>query len=149
MRRGFGLITAIVIMITVATLMTLMIGLSSTSVKVTMDIYLKEQAELLSRSATEFALLAISGHNNSVDCIQNINISYPEGANPTHDANITIWYIGSGLPAACTNVLPFANNIATNESNLTVLIDTVITVNQVNTGITEPIRVHRRTLQKP
>ena len=147
MRRGFGLITAIVIMITVATLMTLMIGLSSTSVKVTLDLYLKEQAELLSRSATEYALLAISGHENNVSCIENINIAYPE-TNPTHEANVTIWYLGRGLPvASCDNVL--SNSIDTNESNLTVIIDTVVSVNQVNTGITEPIRVHRRTIQKP
>lgn len=146
MRRGFGLITAIVIMITVATLMTLMLGLSSTSVKTTLDIYLKEQAELLSRSATEYALLAISGHDNSVDCIENINIAYPE-TNPTHEANVTIWYIGNGIPATCLNIL--ANNIDTNESNLTVIIDTIVSVNQANTGITEPIRVHRRTIQKP
>ena len=145
MRRGFGLITAIVIMITVATLMTLMIGLSSTSVKVTLDLYLKEQAELLSRSATEYALLAISGHENNVSCIENINIAYPQ-TNPTHEANVTIWYLGSGLPS-CKNVL--SNSIDTNESNLTVIIDTVVSVNQVNTGITEPIRVHRRTIQKP
>ena len=146
MRRGFGLITAIVIMITVATLMTLMIGLSSTSVKVTLDLYLKEQAELLSRSATEYALLAISGHDNSVNCIQNINIAYPQ-TNPTHEANVTIWYLGSGLPASCNNVL--SNSIDTNESNLTVIIDTVVSVNQANSGVTEPIRVHRRTIQKP
>ena len=146
MRRGFGLITAIVIMITVATLMTLMIGLSSTSVKVTLDLYLKEQAELLSRSATEYALLAISGHENNVSCIENINIAYPQ-TNPTHEANVTIWYLGSGLPALCTNVL--SNSIDTNESNLTVIIDTVVSVNQANTGVTEPIRVHRRTIQKP
>jgi len=147
MRRGFGLITAIVIMITVATLMTLMIGLSSTSVKVTLDLYLKEQAELLSRSATEYALLAISGHENNVSCIENINIAYPQ-TNPTHEANVTIWYLGSGLPlASCNNVL--SNNIDTNESNLTVIIDTVVSVNQANSGVTEPIRVHRRTIQKP
>ncbi|HIP03244.1 MAG TPA: type II secretion system protein [Campylobacterales bacterium] len=146
MRRGFGLITAIVIMITVATLMTLMIGLSSTSVKVTLDLYLKEQAELLSRSATEYALLAISGHENNASCIENINISYPK-TSPTHEANITIWYIGNGIPITCSNIL--VNNIETNESNLTVIIDTVVSVNLNNTGITEPIRVHRRTIQKP
>jgi hypothetical protein len=146
MRKGFGLITAIIIMITVATLMALMIGLSSTSVKVTMDLYLKEQAELLARSATEYALLAVSGHPNSVDCIENINMNYPEN-NPTHEANVTIFYIGNGIPLSCGNIL--ANDINTSESNLTVIIDTVVSVNQVNTGITEPIRVHRRTIQKP
>jgi len=147
MRRGFGLITAIVILITVSTLMTLMIGLSGNSVKSTMDLYLKEQAELLARSATEYAILAISGHDNSIDCIKNINIRYPQNS-PTHEANISILYMGSNIPATCApNIL--ANDVDTNESNLTVIIDTVVSVNIANTGITEPIRVHRRTLQKP
>jgi type II secretory pathway component PulK len=147
MRRGFGLITAIVILITVATLMTLMMGLSSSSVKSTLDIYLKEQAELLARSATEYALLAISGHDNSVDCIKNINIRYPQNS-PTHEANVTILYMGNNIPLACApNIL--SNSVDTNESNLTVIIDTVVSVNRANTGITEPIRIHRRTLQKP
>lgn len=145
MRRGFSLVTAIVILITVATLMTLMMSLSSTSVKTTMDLYLKEQAELLARSATEYALLAISGHDNSNNCIETINISYPE-SDPTHDANVSIMYIGEGIQN-CTPVL--ANDINTSESNLTVIIDTVVSVNQANTGVTEPIRVHRRTIQKP
>ncbi len=146
MRRGFGLITAIVIMITVATLMTLMIGLSSTSVKVTLDLYLKEQAELLSRSATEYALLAISGHENNISCIQNINIGYPK-SKPTHEANVTILYLGDGIVNCTDHIL--SNKVETNESNLTVIIDTVVSVNQQNTGISEPIRVHRRTIQKP
>jgi len=147
MRRGFGLITAIIIMVTVATLMTLMIGLSSGGVKVTMDIYLKEQAEILARSATEYALLAISGHDNSKNCIEKINITYPNSANPTHEANLTIYYMGRDIPFTCKNIL--ANDINTSESNMTVIIDAVVSVNQVNTGITEPIRVHRRTIQKP
>lgn len=145
MRKGFGLITAIIILITVSTLMALMMSLSSTSVKVTMDLYLKEQAELIARSATEYALLAISGHDNSQNCIQNINMNYPSSS-PTHEANVTIWYIGSGI-TNCSNVL--ANDINTSESNLTVIIDTVVSVNQANTQITEPIRIHRRTIQKP
>ncbi len=143
-RKGFGLITAIVVMITVATLMTLMMSLSSSSVKTTVDVYLKEQSELLARSATEYALLAISGHNNSNNCIQNIDIGYPE-ANPTHEANLTIWYIGTSIPNCAGSILD--NNITTPESNLTAIIDVV--VNVVAPGITEPIRVHRRTIQKP
>ena len=145
MRKGFGLITAIIIMITVSTLMTLMISLSSTTVKTTLDLYLKEQAEILARSATEFALLAISGHENNASCIENINIRYPEVAT-THEANVTIWYLGKGI-VNCNNIL--ANNVETNESNMTVIIDVKVSVNQTNTGITEPISVYRRTIQKP
>lgn len=127
--------------------MSLMVNLSSSSVKTTLDVYLKEQAELLARGATEYALLAISGHNNSANCIQTINIAYPEGADNTHDINMSLTYIGRNMPNCVNNMLH--NNIATQESNITVIIDTVVSVNQANTGISEPIRVHRRTIQKP
>ena len=147
MRRGFGIITAIIILVTVATLMTLMMSLSSTSVKTTLDLYLKEQAEILTRSATEYALLAISAHDNSINCVKNININYPSAIEPTHEINVTILYIGNSIPNCAGHIL--TNTIDTNESNLTVIIDTVVSVNKANTGISEPIRVHRRTIQKP
>jgi hypothetical protein len=147
MRRGFGLITAIIILVAVATLMSLMVVLSSASLKHTTDIYLKEQAELLARSAVEYTLLAISGHDNNNSCIENVNISYPNSATPTHEANVTVYYFFKGAPANCNHVL--VNNIATKESNLTALIDVKVSVDMNNTGITEPIVIHRRTIQKP
>ncbi len=133
-------------MVTVAVLMALMVNLSSSSVKTTLDVYLKEQAELLARGATEYALLAISGHPNGINCIQNINIAYPQAVDNTHDINISLSYIGDSMPN-CANMLD--NAIATPESNITVIIDTVVSVNQANTLISEPIRIHRRTIQKP
>ncbi len=147
MRKGFTLLTAIIIMITIATLMGLMISLSTTGVKSTTDIYLKEQANLLTRSATEYALLAISGHDNTQNCVEHIHIDYPDATAPTHEANITIWYMGRNLPAACHHIL--ANDINRTESNLTAIVDVKVWVNRANTGITEPIVIHRRTIQKP
>jgi hypothetical protein len=145
MRKGFSLITAIIIMMTVSLLMTMMVSLSNVTVKTTTDIYLKEQAELLARSATEYALLAVSGHDNHQSCIEKIDMLYPNAATPTHEMNVTLWYMGSGL-ANCGHLLD--NNLSTPESNLTAIVDVVVTVDQNNTGITEPIRLHRRTLQK-
>ncbi len=147
MRKGFGLLVAILIMMSVAVLMTLMISYSTSSVKATIDLYLKEQAEILARNATEFTLLAISGHNNRVNCIEKIKINYPNSSNPTHHADVNIWYIGNGIPTTCTHILE--NNISTSDSNLTAVIDVVVSVDQNKTGITEPIRLHRRTIQKP
>ena len=154
MRRGFGLITAIIILVVVSTLMTVMISLSATSVKQTTDIYFKEQAELLARSAVEFGLLAISGHENNVSCIENINITYPDNANPTHEANLTFYYIFEGTkyagePATCGIGHILDNNIETNQSHLTTMIDVRVSVRQDITGISEPIVIHRRTIQKP
>ena len=142
MRRGFTLLSAIFLMVLVATLMVLSFSLSTQTAKQTGDIYLQEQGQLLARSATEFALLAISGHDNSKDCIENINLNYPKGA-PVFDINMTLYYIGNGLP--CNHLL--ANDIETAESNGTVLIDTI--VSYTDPGTNETVRFHRRTIQKP
>jgi len=144
MRRAFSLITAIFIILIISTLMMLMLSLSAQSAKQTTDIYLKEQAELLARSATEFAILAISGHerNSTSKCVEKIDIQYPKN-DPTFDINVSLLYIGNNLPCTPTNILN--NGIATDDSNGTVIIDTVVTTLQSD----EPIRFHRRTIQKP
>ena len=143
MRKGFGLITAIIILVVVSVLMTLMISLSATSVKQTSDLYFKEQAELLARSAVEYGLLAISGHENNVSCIENVNITYLD----TYEANLTMYYIYKGAPVACNNVLE--SNISTKESNITTMIDVRVAVIQSVAGNSEPIVIQRRTIQKP
>ena len=137
-RKGFGLITAIIIMMVIAILMSLTMGLSSTTVKHTTDVYLKEQAKLLLRSSVEYALLAISGHDNSGDCVESVTINYPQ-----FTSNVDIWYMGRGIPAGCNKIL--ANNIQTDDSNYTAIIDVTVTTN----ASTEPITLHRRTIQKP
>ncbi len=148
MRRGFGLLTAIIIVVTVSFLMLAMTKLTTSSVKTTSDIYLKAQAELLLKSATEYAMLAISGHDNSQSCVEHINITYPNQDKPTHEMNLTIYYIYAGVaPNNCNSVLE--DNISTRESNLTVIIDTVVSVDKNNTGATEDIVLTRRTIQKP
>jgi len=142
MKKGFSLLTALIFLILVATISTLAITLSTLSTKQTTDIYLKSQAELLLRSGTEFAMLAISGTDyNSTNCNDNtINMTY----NKTYDINISIFYIGSGL-GVCSKVL--ANDINTSDSNRTVIINTTVSTRPDIT--TEPIRLFRRTIQKP
>ncbi|BDY13501.1 type IV pilus modification PilV family protein [Hydrogenimonas cancrithermarum] len=144
MRRGFTLLSAIFLMLLVATLMVLAFSLSSQTKRQTGDIYMQEQAQLLARSATEFALLAISGHDNRIDCIERINLRYPQGA-PIYDINMSLHYIGNGLPCNPSHLL--ANDIATAESNGTVLIDTFVSYTDPENN--ETIRFHRRTIQKP
>ncbi|HIP44515.1 MAG TPA: type II secretion system protein [Sulfurospirillum arcachonense] len=142
MRKGFSLLTAIVFLVLVATISVLALTLSTQSAKQTTDIFLKAQAELLLRSGTEFAMLAMSGADyNATKCLNNVNISY----NGTHDINITLSYLGSGLPASCTSRL--ANDVATDESNRTVIIDTW--VRTIDGIVSEPIVMHRRSIQKP
>lgn len=145
MRRGFSLITALIFLILIATISALSISLSTQSVKVTSDIFLKSQAELLSKSATEYAILAMSGHDYTANCLESINMRYPENTNYTHEANVTITYIGNNLTCNANAIL--SNALDTNDSNRTVIIDTVVSTNPAIS--TEPIRIHRRTIQKP
>jgi len=127
MRKGFSLITALVFMILVATLGALALSLSTTSLKQTSDLYLREQAELLALSATEYALLAISAHNFSTNCLNTINSTYTaDGTTTLFDINISLYYLGNGLPANCMkpsgSINAVSSNIDTNDSNRTVII---------------------------
>lgn len=151
MRRGFSMLTAIIFLILIATISALSIALSSQATKQTSDLFLRSQAELLAKSATEYTLLAISGHelNTTSGCLNSINSQYPQaGANATFDINITISYLGNGLAAASgNNCNILSDTIMTSDSNQTVIIDTI--VSSISGISTEPIRIHRRTIQKP
>jgi len=140
MRKGFSLLTAIIFLVLVATISTLALTLSTQTVKQTTDIFLKTQAELLAKSSTEYAILAMSGHDYSADCLENINSTY----DGVFDINISIMYIGNNLPAGCAQL---GTDIVTNDSNRTVIIDTVVTSKDTITS--ENIRIHKRTIQKP
>jgi len=139
MRKGFSLLTAILFLVLVATISVLALSLSTQSAKQTTDIFLKTQAELLAKSSTEYALLAMSGHDYSANCLNKIDAEY----NDMFDVNISLQYIGSGL-TGCTQL---GSDISTSDSNRTVIIDTVVTTKA--TIAQEVIRIHRRTIQKP
>ncbi len=144
-RNGFSLLTAIIFLVIVSTIAMLALSLSSQSAKQTTDSYLKVESELLAKSATEYAIMAISGHNFAIDCMERINIRYPEQTNYTHEINISISYLGNGLPCNASHILD--NNLSTSDSNRTVIIDTIVTTNPDLSP--EPVRLHRRTIQKP
>jgi len=140
MRKGFSLLTAILFLVLVATISVLALNLSTQSAKQTIDIFLKTQAEILAKSSTEYALLAMSGHDYNSTCLNKIDAEH----NDMFDINITIQYIGSGLPVGCTQL---GSDITTSDSNRTVIIDTIV---QSKDSISnEPIRFHKRTIQKP
>lgn len=151
-RRGFAMIMAIVLLIVISTIMAVSISMSTTTTARTTNEYLHEQAMLLTSSATEYAVLAISGHDRigRDNCINEINAVYPNAINPMFDINITMQYVGFGSIGVnaddCIDY-PGLENIATAETNGTVLMDvTVTSSNELN--LTEPIRYERRTLQK-
>ena len=145
------MIIAIAFLLLTAVLMVIMINMTAQTTKRTGDIYFQEQAHLLAKSATEFALLAISGHNRAGgNCLTSINAEYPAaGAGSIFDINTTIRYIGlASLGGTCDGTDSLIDTISTPESNGTIIVDTYVTTS-ANVNLTEPIRFHRRTMQKP
>jgi len=155
-RRGFGLITAIVLLVLIATVGTMILSIATTSSKKATDDYQRIQAEMLARSATEFAVMRVQGfdRNNGGKCLENLDIN----ASP-FDVNVTINYLLKGnKPANCANTNIFASadvntpEVADSDLSGTVILDVVVTEQMPSDQSTwnkEPIRIHKRTIQKP
>lgn len=139
------MIMAIFFMILIATLLTYMLGSTAETAKRTTNSYLNEQAQLMAKSAVEYAILRVSGVNRAGGCMSGFNANYPSAANPILDINVSISYYGLG--AGCVIGVATAPLIQTAESNGTMLIDVYVSDNKA-LKLTEPIRYHRRTLQK-
>jgi type II secretory pathway component PulK len=147
-RSGFAMIMAIFFMIIIATLLTYMLSMTTETANRTTNTYVNEQAQLLAKSATEYAVLRVSGVTRSnTNCVNSFNAQYPNSTAPIFDINVSIQYFGFGNFAACNNIV---NTISTSESNGTMLIDVYVTSTTGVGGLNlnEPIRYHRRTLQK-
>ncbi|MBD3800734.1 MAG: type II secretion system protein [Campylobacterales bacterium] len=151
-RGGFALITAVALMLLISILLLKMLAFTADTQQRTVNDYLVEQAILLTYSATEYAVLAISGRNRADGCITTVNATYPEnGADKIFDITTTIRYVWSSdqldsLPPSCKNAALYTQ-VSTPESNGAALIDVVVT-SATDLRLDEPIRFHRRTLQK-
>ena len=155
-RKGIALFTAIAFLLIVATIMAIMLSMTALTTKRGVDIFFEEQAHLLAKSATEHALLAISGHEHNVttQCINSINSNYlvDGGGNAVYQIQTNIRYFGldayGGTCAGNNSITDGGLPIYTPESNGTIIIDVNVTVPTLQTQA-EPVRFHRRTMQKP
>jgi hypothetical protein len=142
-RNGMALIMAIAVIVIIATIMTLSLSLTATTSKKTTDLYLYEQSVLLSKSATEYALLKIA--ENAPCTYRGGNFTY----NSIYDINISVSYVYNDA-STCTDLTPdgpLYTTVETDEQNGSVLIDVSVGVNN-STVTTEPIRYFRRSIQK-
>ena len=151
MRSGVAMIMAIGFLVVIAGIMAIMMNMSSLANKRSEHIYFTEQAQLLAKSATEFALLAISGHNRAGEsCVQTVTSTYP-AVNPFFNIATTIRYIGLNPVTAGSScqLNSYVNVINTTQSAGTVLIDVTVTSIDASLNIGNTIAYHRRTIQKP
>lgn len=94
MKKGFSLILAIIFILLVASIGALSMAISSSSAKTSVNLFIHEQAKLLADGAAEYAIMKVQQNNFADTCVDEIEINYPNGTNPTFKANISITYIG-------------------------------------------------------
>ena len=146
MRKGIAMIMAIAVIVIIATIMALYLALTTQTTKRTTDLYLYEQAVLLSQSAAEYGMLKASQQNPC--SLNELNFSYPN-SNPIYDVNISMQYIsfaGTSCDGNATHAHIKYTTVTDPESDGTALMDITVST---KTGIaTEPIRYFRRSIQK-
>ena len=145
MRRAFGLPQVLMILLFIGGIVTVTMKYASLGAKHYADSYTREQAELFMQSATEAALLRISAYDRSGGtCMKTFTLASSDGR---FDANVTVerYYLADGT--TCSNV-PYTP-IQTEESNGMVSLRVIVASNDANAKILHPIRLERRSLQRP
>jgi len=172
MRKAFSMITAIFLIVIMATVALLVFNLSGKMVKSTTMQYRQEQAAFLARSYTELAILAVINHDRNAttpDCVQTINgvvnglvpggaVSGSSTGGSGYDVTSTVRYIGNNLPCSAANVLnsamPLTQDYNTtspekSDSVAAIVVDVYVRYKDPAVGAAAPwITFHRRTLQK-
>jgi len=141
-KSGFAMIMAIASIVVIAGIMALSLSMNTLSAKKTTDIYLYEQAQLYTKSATQYALLQIASQGPCSP--KNINTTF--GANAIGDSN-NIYNVNINLLYVYNK--PCGNDflqVTTPEQNGSVLID--ITITTSSNVSSEPLRITKRTIQK-
>ncbi|MEA3522543.1 MAG: type II secretion system protein, partial [Campylobacterota bacterium] len=141
------------VIVVLGTIMAMSLQITAQTSKQTVNDYLHEQAILLTRSATEYTLLRISAQdrNSTSGCLTALNGTYAPDETPLFDMNVSIRYIGlsgGGALNECTSGENYIQNTDVSDDNSkgSILLDIIVTADESLT--TEPIRYHRRTLQK-
>ena len=143
------MITAIFVIVLMATVGAFIMNLSGKMVKETTTQFQREQAMLLAKSYTEYAILAVTANeHNSSNCLNNISGSYGDY---TMDVNIS--YIGNGTPVAdggldATSCRTLSNAATTDKSPLNIIVDVFVSYPDYDHPDGLRMTYHRRSLQK-
>jgi len=141
LRKGFSLLFTLVFIIIMAIVGVMILQLGASSTRHTARSFMDTKAELTLRAATEFAILALQGHQYDSTQpngkrIQKIDITFPE-----FNAEVRFHYFTPECQATDTD----CSYEDTNDTNMTCLI--YVTVTSKNKSFN--IRKVRTTLQNP
>ena len=137
MRKSFSLLLSIIFMIVMAVIGVMVMEFSASTSHHASESFLDTKANLALRSATEYAILAIQGHDFKNGLINEINISYP-----LFNANVKIHYFLTSCPSGSGND---CTQIHTADTNGTLILYTTVT----SKNSSFRIRKVKITLQNP
>ncbi len=153
-QKAFSLLTAIVVIVLMATVAMLVMNLGGKIVKETTIQFRKEQAVLLAKSYTEFAVMAVSANDRSTDCIENINgnnVIARDSSGEGYQVDTRISYIGNRGTAnlgTCATTRLLSDMVQTPGSDLQIIVDVYVRYKELDNTAADWITYHRRTLQK-
>ncbi|WP_373033151.1 type II secretion system protein [Sulfurovum sp.] len=153
-RKAFSLLTAIFVIVLMATVAILVLNISGKLVKETTAQYQNEQAALYANSYTEYAILAVTGNDRTVNCLSTINSTI---GNPTigngYRIRTHIAYIGTAAEVGnCATTRKLSEAVTTVKTPLTIIVDAYVDYKEPDHhgGSTNApwITYHKRTVQK-
>lgn len=154
MRKAFSMITAIFVIVIMATVAMFVMNLSGKSVKATTAQYQRAQAMLYAKSYTEFAILAVTAHDRTTDCVQTITGTIGTINQGGYAIRTHIAYIGplseiKGCGTATgTGLRQLSINVTTASTPLTLIVDAYVDYKDPDNTAAPVLTVHRRTVQK-
>ena len=151
MRSAFSMLMAIFVIMLMATVGVFVMSLSGKTVKATIAQYQHEQAELYAKSYTEYAILAVTGKDRSIDCVETISgtIGTPTTTGNGYRIRTHIAYIGSASEIGnCAGTRKLSTNVTTPSTPLTIIIDAYVDYKDPDNTSGPWFTVHRRSVQK-
>lgn len=151
-RKAFSMITAIFVIVLMATVAVFIMNLSGKMVKETTTQFQREQAMLLAKSYTEYAVMAVMANDRNttgVNCLYTINGNM--GSSPStgegYRARVHLGYIGNTQEVGSCGGRILSQGVTTEKSPLTVMVD--VYIDYKDPDHTAQWRTyHKRTLQK-
>lgn len=155
MRKAFSMITAIFVIVIMATVGALVMSTSGKIVKNTTAQYQHEQALLYTKSYTEYTIMAVTGNDRSATCLQTITGTIGDDPNSGNGYRVRthIAYIADGNSTGrsdvskCDGVRILSNSVSTTSTPLTIIIDAYVDYRDPD-NTAQWRTVHRRTVQK-
>ena len=157
-RKAFSMLTAIVVIVLMATVAMLVMSMSAKLVKETTAQYQREQAVLLANSYTEYAVLAVTGNNRTVNCLETIKgtVGDATALDPNNGYRIRthIAYIGiddatdpTGI-SKCAGTRILGTVPVGSDTPLTIIVDAYVDYKDLDNPDGPNMTYHKRTVQK-